>query len=40
MDDVLYPKWEVVLGALDRVNKPCPMHDILLCQFDVRITNN
>ena len=25
--DVKYPKWEVVLGAPDRVNMPCLMHD-------------
>ena len=27
-----YPKWEVVLGATDRVNIPCLMHDTRLCQ--------
>ena len=36
----LYPKWEVVLGAPDRVNIPCLMHDTRLCQFDVKMTND
>ena len=31
---------EVVLGAPDRVNIPCLMHDTRLCQFDVKMTNN
>ena len=26
-------KWEVVLGAQDRVNIPCLMHDTRLCQI-------
>ena len=30
--DVKYPKWEVVQGASDRVNIPCPMHGTHLCQ--------
>ena len=30
---------EVVLGAPDRVNIPCPMHDSLPCQFDVKISS-
>ena len=38
--DVYYPKWAVVLGAPDRVNIPCPMHDTRLCQLDVTMTNN
>ena len=33
-------KWEVVLGAPDRVNIPCLVHDNRLCQLDVRMTNN
>ena len=37
---MLYPKWEVVLGAPDRVNIPCLMHDTRLCQFDVKMTND
>ena len=32
--------WEVVLGAPDRVNIPCLMHDTRLCQLDVKMTNN
>ena len=39
--DVYYPKWEVVLGALDSVNIPCLMHDTLnyiyLCVHIFRI---
>ena len=27
MDKMLISKWEVVLGAPDRVNIPCLMHD-------------
>ena len=38
--DVKNPKGEVVLGAPDRVNIPCNMHDTHLCQFDVKMTNN
>ena len=30
----------VVLGAPDRVNIPCLMHDTRLCQLDVKMTNN
>ena len=30
--DMNYPKWELVLGAPDRVNIPCLMHDTRLCQ--------
>ena len=30
----------MVLGAPDRVNIPCLMHDIRLCQLDVKMTNN
>ena len=32
--------WEVVLGTPDRVNIPCIMHDIRLCQLDVKMINN
>ena len=32
MDKMLISKCEVVLGAPDRVNIPCLMHDIRLCQ--------
>ena len=35
-----YPIREVVLGAPDRVNIPCLMHDTRLCQLDVKMTNN
>ena len=31
-------KWEVALGAPDRVIIPCPMHDSHLCQRDVKMT--
>ena len=31
---------EVVLGAPDRVNIPCLMHDTRLCQLDVKMTND
>ena len=30
----------MVLGAPDRVNIPCLLHDTHLCQLDVKITNN
>ena len=36
----LISKWEVVLGAPDRVNIPCLMHDTRLCQLDVKMTND
>ena len=29
-------KWEVVLGAPDRVIIPCLMHDPCLCEFDAK----
>ena len=38
--DVEYNKWEVVLGAPDRVNIPCLMYDTRLCTIDVKMTNN
>ena len=34
----IYPKWEVVLGAPDRVKIPCLMHDTRLCKQDVKMT--
>ena len=37
---ILYPKWEVVLGAPDRVNIPCLMNDTRLCQLDVTMTHD
>ena len=40
MDRFESSKWEVVLGAPDRVNIPCLMHDTRLCQIDVKMTNN
>ena len=40
MDRCNISKWEMVLGALDRVDIPCLMHDIRLCQIDVKKTNN
>ena len=40
MEDVYYPKWEVELGAQDRLNIPCLMYDTRLCQLDVKMTNN
>ena len=35
-----YPKWEVVPGAPDRVNIPCPVHDTSLCQLGVEMTTS
>ena len=32
-------EWEMVLGAPDRVNIPCLMHDTHLCQIDFKMTN-
>ena len=32
-----YSKWEVVLGAPDRVNIPCLMHDTYFCELDVKM---
>ena len=31
---------EVVIGAPDRINILCLMHDTRLCQLDVKMTNN
>ena len=31
-----YPEWEVVIGAPDKVNIHCLMHDTRLCQLDVK----
>ena len=33
-------KWEVVLGAKDRVNIPWLIHDTRLCQVDLLLTYN
>ena len=38
--DVKCSKYEVVLGAPDRVNIPCLMHNTRLCQTDVKMTND
>ena len=32
-----FAHWEVVQGALDRVNIPCLMHDNCICQMDVKM---
>ena len=40
MDRCIISNWEVALGAPDRVNIPCLMHDTRLCQLDVKMTNN
>ena len=40
MDRFKISKWEVVLGAPDKVNIPCLMHDTRLCHKDVKVTNN
>ena len=40
MDRCKIYKWEVVLGAPDRVNTPCLMHDTRLCQLYVKMTIN
>ena len=40
MDRCKISKWEVVLGAPDRVNIPCTMHDTRLCQSDIQMTIN
>ena len=39
MDRCKLSKWEVVLGAPDRVNIPCLVHDTRLCQINVKITD-
>ena len=40
MDRLQNPKWEVELGAQDRVNILCLMHDTRFCQLDVKVTND
>ena len=40
MEGCKISEWEVVIGAPDRVNMPCPMHDNRLCQIYVKMTNN
>ena len=40
MDNMYLSTWEVALGAPNRINPPCLMHDTLLCQLDVEMTNN
>ena len=40
MDRCKISKWEVVLGAPDRVNIPRLMHDTRLCQMNDTMTNN
>ena len=40
MDRCQISKWEVVLGAPDRVNILCLMHDTRLSQFEVKMTIN
>ena len=38
--DKMLSKWEMELGASDRVNTPCLMHDTLLRHIDVKMTDN
>ena len=40
MDKCKIFECELVLGVPDRVNIPCLIHDICLCQTDVKMTNN
>ena len=40
MDRCYISELEVVVGAQDRVNIPCLMHDTRLSQTGVKITNN
>ena len=40
INNVIYPKWVVVIDAPDGVNITCLMHDTRLCQLDVKETNN
>ena len=40
MDRCKISKEELVLGAQERINIICPMHDNRLCQFDAKISNN
>ena len=39
MDGCKRSEWEVVLGAPDRVNIACVMHDTRLCQIYVKMTS-
>ena len=39
MDRCKISEWKVVLGAPDRVNIPCLVHDTCLCQLDDKMTN-
>ena len=38
MDRCKISEWEVVLGAPDRINIPCLMHDTRLCRVDIKMT--
>ena len=38
MDRFKLSKWEVVLGAPDRVNIPYPINDTCRCQIGVKMT--
>ena len=40
MDRFKLSKWKVVLGAQDRVNIPCFMHDTRICQSDFKMTTS
>ena len=40
MDRCQVSEWEVVLGATERLNIPCLMHDTSLCHIDDKMTNN
>ena len=40
MDRCKISKCDMVIGAPDRVNIPCLMHDTGLCQINGKLTNN
>ena len=40
MENMLLSRWEVVLGAVDRVNIPCRINDTHLCQADIKMTKS
>ena len=40
MNNGQYVITQIVLGAPDRVNIPCLMHDIRHCQLHVKMTHN
>ena len=40
MDRYRYPKGEVLIGAADRENISCFMHDTRFCRIDVKMTYN